>query len=526
MNLLIVDDDFHVISGIQKNLHWDKIGVKQVFCALGAAAAREVLQKNTIDLMICDIEMPKENGLDFIDWVRTQKITARVIFLTSYAKFEYAQRAIKLGSFEYLLKPVDYGLLESSVLAAAREVKASRKGESGHFWQLILSGQLSSGSGSLEKYMAENGLSYLRKLVFLPAIIQSDQPMADISANLRTLAPRLSERYFGRGEKAVASDSYKNDRIEWEFFERLSDDSGIILLKSSINTLSSPVDARVRLFMEALWENIGKEGAVFFLGVGIWKTVDVVYEELQKICEMLYESPRGANRILYLDSYEPVKLQGRTPDLKAWAALLKNEQIYELKARVREYLELLERNNELSSRQLCQLGMDMTQLIYAYLDSVNIYAHMLFNNEENRQMYTKASLSSGHMLAYIDDLLEKSISYKRKIEQANDLPDIIKNYIDDHFQENITREELSRLVFLNPDYLSRLFKRKMGVSISSYFIQKRIDLAKKLLVTTKIPVSVISSQTGYDNFAYFTKIFKDKVGMSPNEYRKAFEEKR
>ena len=68
--------------------------------------------------------------------------------------------------------------------------------------------------------------------------------------------------------------------------------------------------------------------------------------------------------------------------------------------------------------------------------------------------------------------------------------------------------------------MSRLFKKEMGLSISSYLIQKRIDLAKDLLSTTRTPVSVISSQAGYDNFAYFTKVFKEKTGMSPNEYRK------
>lgn len=52
---------------------------------------------------------------------------------------------------------------------------------------------------------------------------------------------------------------------------------------------------------------------------------------------------------------------------------------------------------------------------------------------------------------------------------------------------------------------------------------KRINLAKEMLVTTKIPVSVISSQVGYDNFAYFTKIFRERTGMSPNEYRKSHE---
>ena len=60
------------------------------------------------------------------------------------------------------------------------------------------------------------------------------------------------------------------------------------------------------------------------------------------------------------------------------------------------------------------------------------------------------------------------------------------------------------------------------MSISGYIIFKRIDEAKKLLTSTNIPVSVVSARVGYDNFAYFTKIFKDKTGMTPNEYRKLY----
>ena len=513
MKLLIVDDDFHVIRGIQQNLRWEMLCVDQIFYALGAAAARPILLKNPIDIMICDIEMPKETGLDLVDWVRAQKLAARVIFLTSYARFEYAQRAITLGSFEYLLKPVDYRLLEKSVLAAARAVESSRQNEMGYFWNRIIAGEGLLDSSGFDGGASEGRLSYLREMMFLPVVFQSESPMGELWNTVKARAVA--------GAGMMATTSMRKTLAEYEYFGRLSEYSSVLLLKTPLNSNNDPLDACVRDFMENLAKTLADEGIALRVGVGLWSIVDLIYEDIQNICDMMYEAPRIKNHILYLGSYEPGNTAEAAPDLSLWAKLLKAEQIQPLKQQIRKYLEMLEGRNELSGRRLQQLGMDMTQLVYAYLDSVNIYAHMLFDNEESRRMYGRAALSAAHMMAYMDDLLDKSMSYKTRIEQAHDLPDIIKKYMDDHFRENITREELSRLVFLNPDYLSRLFKRKMGVSISSYLIQKRIDLAKELLAGTRTPVSVISSQVGYDNFAYFTKIFRDKVGMSPNEYRKS-----
>ena len=58
------------------------------------------------------------------------------------------------------------------------------------------------------------------------------------------------------------------------------------------------------------------------------------------------------------------------------------------------------------------------------------------------------------------------------------------------------------------------------MTIGSYILKKRLDKAKELLVDTSDPVGVISLRIGYDNYAYFSKIFRENIGMPPNEYRK------
>lgn len=96
----------------------------------------------------------------------------------------------------------------------------------------------------------------------------------------------------------------------------------------------------------------------------------------------------------------------------------------------------------------------------------------------------------------------------------------VKEYIDGNFGQEITRNDIAEQVYLNPDYLSRLFKKETGMSISAYLLKKRIDTAKELLEHTTMPVNVISMYVGYHNYPYFTRIFHENTSYSPNEYRK------
>lgn len=81
----------------------------------------------------------------------------------------------------------------------------------------------------------------------------------------------------------------------------------------------------------------------------------------------------------------------------------------------------------------------------------------------------------------------------------------LRAYIADHLRENITREMLAEYVHLNPAYLSRLFK-KVGMSITDYLLNERMQIAKELIVHSTIPISDIAQTIGYSNFSYFSKM--------------------
>ncbi|MEG1753430.1 MAG: response regulator, partial [Christensenella sp.] len=107
MNLLIVDDEYFSVENMKTKLDWKALNFEQVFCAYSMAQAQEVFKAHIIDVLLCDIEMPKGSGLDLLEWVRAQNYCTVCIFLTCFSEFSYANKALQLESSDYLLKPVE-----------------------------------------------------------------------------------------------------------------------------------------------------------------------------------------------------------------------------------------------------------------------------------------------------------------------------------------------------------------------------------------------------------------------------------
>ena len=104
MTVLVIDDQIHVVEGILSEVSWENLGVDKVWKAYNAVEAKGILLLNKVDIMLCDIEMPGENGLSLLKWTQDQGMEVECIFLTAHADFVYARIAMQLGSFDYILQ--------------------------------------------------------------------------------------------------------------------------------------------------------------------------------------------------------------------------------------------------------------------------------------------------------------------------------------------------------------------------------------------------------------------------------------
>jgi len=117
--------------------------------------------------------------------------------------------------------------------------------------------------------------------------------------------------------------------------------------------------------------------------------------------------------------------------------------------------------------------------------------------------------------------VQKLTDYAKEVGKSQSVVQAVKDYVALHMQEEMTRDEIANLVYLNPDYLDRIFKKEMNVSVNKYIIMERMRIAQELLALTELPVSTIAAKVGYCNPSNFSSIFKKATNMSPAEFRKS-----
>ena len=127
MNVLIVDDQVSVLNGILSGVHFKELGIEEVRTATSSERALEILAETPVDIMLSDIEMPGENGLELNRQVQALYPETLRILLTSHAEFSYAQESLKLGCFDYLLQPAPYEAIEECLRRALQQIYQQRK---------------------------------------------------------------------------------------------------------------------------------------------------------------------------------------------------------------------------------------------------------------------------------------------------------------------------------------------------------------------------------------------------------------
>ena len=127
MNLLIVDDEVLAIQGLVDDMDWKKLDFDEVFTANSYAQAVNIMNKQEIDVLLCDIEMPLRSGVELVRWAKERKPELECIFLTCHAEFSFAKQAIQMGCLDYILKPAETEEVEACLKRATEKLKAVRE---------------------------------------------------------------------------------------------------------------------------------------------------------------------------------------------------------------------------------------------------------------------------------------------------------------------------------------------------------------------------------------------------------------
>ncbi len=164
--ILLVDDEAIAIEALKKTIDMESNSISEIDCAYDAEEARLLLGKKAFDLMICDIEMPGETGLDLMNWIIGKDLDLVCIFLTCHPEFSYAKQAISLGVFEYLVKPISKEDLNEALRRAIGRRKELKEDERARNIATPLSQEIEASNETVSqadlmleearKYIAEN----------------------------------------------------------------------------------------------------------------------------------------------------------------------------------------------------------------------------------------------------------------------------------------------------------------------------------------------------------------------------------
>jgi YesN/AraC family two-component response regulator len=127
MKIIIVDDEYLAVQGILDGVAWDTLPFDEVLTANSYTEAVALMEKERPEILVCDIEMPDQSGLELVDWVNEHLPGTKSIILSCHDEFDYAARAVKLQCLEYVLKPVRYTKLTGIIQEAVTVVEKERE---------------------------------------------------------------------------------------------------------------------------------------------------------------------------------------------------------------------------------------------------------------------------------------------------------------------------------------------------------------------------------------------------------------
>lgn len=197
MKLLIVDDEPIAIQGVMDGVDLKQIGFRQVFTANSYTEATEILSQESIDLAVCDIEMPDESGIELIEWMGEHAPKTESIILSCHDEFDYARQAVRLKCLEYVLKPVRYEVLTEVLERAVRTIQERRQKE-------IMTEYGQAYIDSLRKTESEEEDGVEKVAHYIDAHLDSDLSVSALAGMAFLSADHLTRSFKKRYGKTVS----------------------------------------------------------------------------------------------------------------------------------------------------------------------------------------------------------------------------------------------------------------------------------------------------------------------------------
>ncbi|WP_028562995.1 response regulator [Paenibacillus pinihumi] len=513
MKLLIVDDEEHVREGIELSIEWQNYKINQILMAENGLEALEIVREYNPELIICDMNMHIMDGTEFLEKLREEGWTSKVIVLSGYQQFSYTRATLIANGVDYLLKPFKISDLDKAVQKACDQIKkeqeVSLKERSTNFRlnevnHLVMEQRFS-------RLIEEEQVSKEELDAFLAALgINPD------SFYVVTFLPRnkdaVVKQYYARDEQLL---NYSMKNIVKDLVEPLGnwyalqhEEFMIVFLTSDY--LLADIEMAVNELQKA-WKKtlrLSSFSGFYKMRLTAGKLQVALIEEKSMIlnCNVFGHMKSGCKPAVvhFFTDKERVILE----------AVLTKNKLY-LHGLVESFEMELAALEAVSLRELQHYTMEINLLL------VRVYLQLKSSSFHETMPLWISNLDewSSKLKQIFSDMLE-SIDYGRlEISPALSVA-TVRNYIMDHMKEEITLAGLAELFHFSPQYLAKKFKEEYGTTIMNYLTRIRIEKACSLLDHTKLSIQEVAIESGFEELNYFSKVFKKHTAFTPSGYRK------
>lgn len=516
MTILIVDDQQNVIDGMLTGIRWKALGITEIYTANDARQARQVIDTHTVDILLCDIEMPGESGLALYRGLREEERPIECIFLTAHADFSYARDAIRLGGFDYILQPAKYEDVESAIQKAKQKIAYDRE-------LRVYSHLYRHNYSRLIHGMLRDCL--LNKDVVMQEVVRDLQAMQVEIGLTDSIHVMLVQRLapYEEGD-SLSGELYvfalRNILVE------CAEDIGCRALVVPMNTeelyviihheaSQPPQEKIIRQMLHAFFTTCVdglKCPIACYCGGPV--PVTALPDQARRLNRTKQDNVAMRSGIFPLETAgEPAGGALPTVDTRRWQHALTGGYAGRVQAEAFAYLD----HAALDAMSLKQFYQDFMQVLAGACEDTGRTIYQLFDNKELFDRFLSAYSSVAtmkEMVAYTARFFTESSA-----GSEDRYVDLITQYIHRNLERNIKRSDIAGEVNLNEDYLSRLFKQKMGVSLKEFIITEKMNSARSLIKNTTLPISAIASRVGFSNFSHFSQLYRKVIGVTPTEDR-------
>lgn len=523
MNLLIVDDDLLVLKGISSMIPKEALGIDHIFCACRVQEAKKFFQNEVIDLLLCDIEMPMENGLELLSWLHQKNFSVVTMILTSHADFSYSRQAIRAGSIDYLLKPVSPQDLTAALSKAiacreksqnlnrdSKSWKRVSKSVKEHFFQEVMLGNIQETIPFFIAKAKQQSISLNPDHSYLPLLF-----------SIKKYSPHLSDM-----DSVLLEFTMKN--IAYEIFSAVCKEVVCVMMphEKMVILFFHPITVQTLLpsccaYLDAFSSFCGGKLCGY---LGHCVSIERLSLEFSSLVDADQNNVLSIEPLILPETWDrqPVLFETSSFCSDEWITMVRHNRAHRAFLLIEESIRQLEIKNLLNGKVLKEIQNDLLQDAYVLLKEYGIWAHLIFAIPEVSESMQFSLLTLSSFFDWLRCLLKKICQMIQFSQNDHSIVSQTEQYIKQNLDKITGCKEVAAQMYLTPDYLSRLFKEEKGITLQKYIQQEKMEKAKNLLVSTNLSISIVAQLTGYSHFSHFSMTFKKNTGLSPADYRKQY----